>query len=1170
MTNPGKILAVDDTADSLELLTEILATAGYQVRPAISGQLALSAAALDPPDLVLLDIRMPGMDGYEVCRRLRAEPATRDVPVIFVSALSETDDKVRGFALGAVDFVTKPYEAGELLARVRTHLELGRLRNHLQEQVRIHTRQLEQEVAERSRAEQGLRESEARFRAISAAAQDAIIVMDHAGCIAYWNAAAEQIFGHSADEALGKELHPLLAPERFLEQYRAGFARFQASATGPALGKTLELAARRKDGSEFPIELSLSTVQIAGRNHAIGIVRDISGRKRTEAGLQRLNRALRTISRCNEVLVHATDEATLLQDMCRTVVETGQYRVAWVGYAEHDPARSVRPAARFGADQGYLDRATITWADDEHGRGPTGTAIRTNSVQVNQDFATNPRTAPWREAALQCGLAASIALPLASESAAFGALTIYAGEPDAFDAQEVAVLTELASDLAYGIAALRTRAERDRALKDLQLAAKVFEESKEGILITDADCRILAVNGAFTSITGYSADEVRGLNPRVLKSDRHDSSFFANMWAAIGQTGHWMGEIWNRRKDGELFPALQSISAVRDRQGQLTHYLGIFGDISSNKESEARISYLTQHDALTGLANRNMLFDRLEQALIHARRADRLVALVLLDIDGFKLINDGLGHVAGDFVLKEVAARLSGACRPGDTVARLGGDAFVLVLSDLAHENDAASLARNLLAVVAAPMTVDGHEVVVTASLGVALFPRDGELAPALLKNADAAMHRAKELGRNSVQFYAPRMNARMLERLELEAGLRRAIERCEFVLYYQPKVELARGRIIGAEALIRWRHPSMGMVSPGDFIPLAEETGLIIPIGEWVIETACGQLRSWLDAGLDDLVLSVNLSARQFQQDGLGEFVAAALRRHDLRARCLELEVTESAVMQDPEQTTAILSGLKAIGVRISLDDFGTGYSSLNYLKRFPIDTLKIDQSFIHDITSDPDDAAIARSVISLAHSLKHQVVAEGVETEAQLAFLRRHQCDQIQGYHFCRPLPADEFAQLMRSGKSLPAGPVGAEGQRTLLIVDDEENVLASLRRLLRQDGYRILTAGGATEAFRLLALNEVEVIISDQRMTELSGTEFLSRVKELYPDTIRLVLSGYTELESVTSAINRGAIFKFITKPWEDDALREQILEAFMLHESKQARLHAGAHPGPTGPT
>lgn len=891
--------------------------------------------------------------------------------------------------------------------------------------------------------------------------------------------------------------------------------------------------------------------------HFVAVFDVITERKLTEIGLQRSNRALRTISRCNEVLVRAIDAQELLQDMCRTIVEVGQHRFAWVGYAEHDVDKSVRPVARFGVDNGYLDFAAITWADTEHGQSPTGTALRVGVVQVSQDFAGDRRLEPWREEALKRGYAGILALPLTDENGTFGTLTIYSSDSAAFDTEEVGLLMELARDLAYGINALRVRGERDQALKDLQLAAKVFDDSNEGILITDAQKTILAVNRSFSTMTGYARSEVLGGNLDVIKSDHHDAAFFEELWASVDHAGYWVGELWNRRKSGEVFPALQSVGAVRDKQGVLTHYLAILSDVSSRKESEERIRYLTQQDVLTGLPNRKLVTDGLEQAIGFARRAERLVAVMHLDIDRFKVINDSLGRAAGDALLKQIADRLSGHIRHGDTVARLGGDEFMLIMSDVASESDTASMAHKLLNLVATPLSLSGQEVVVTASLGVALFPRDGGLATQLMRNADVAKFRAKELGRNIVQFYAPDMNARMREMFELETGLRRGIERQEFLLYYQPKAELTQGQCVGAEALIRWRHPTMGMVSPADFIPLAEETGLIIPIGKWVIETACKQLKRWQDDGFSDLVLSVNLSARQFQQEGLVELVTRALQDNGLQAQHLELEITESAVMHDAQQAIDILGRLKKVGVRISLDDFGTGYSSLSYLKRFPIDTLKIDQSFVQDVTCDPDDAAITCAVISLAHSLKRKVIAEGVESEAQLAFLRRNRCDQIQGFYFSRPLPVDEFTQLLRDGKTLEIGHLElAEQGRTLLVVDDEENVLGALRRLLRRDGYRILTAGSAADAFELLAVNQVQVIVSDQRMPHMSGTEFLSRVKEMYPDTMRLVLSGYTDLQSITDAINRGAIYKFLTKPWDDDLLREHIREAFKFFELKQS--------------
>jgi EAL domain-containing protein (putative c-di-GMP-specific phosphodiesterase class I)/CheY-like chemotaxis protein len=435
-----------------------------------------------------------------------------------------------------------------------------------------------------------------------------------------------------------------------------------------------------------------------------------------------------------------------------------------------------------------------------------------------------------------------------------------------------------------------------------------------------------------------------------------------------------------------------------------------------------------------------------------------------------------------------------------------------------------------------------------SASLGISLYPRDGDNAESLLQNADAAMYSAKSLGGDSFHFYAPEMNERMLARFALEADLRRALERGELLLHYQPKVNLATGEPTGAEALLRWRHPERGLVPPGDFISLAEETGLIVQIGEWVIEAVCEQMREWLDAGLTVPPVALNLSARQFHQQNLVAVIRQALRLNQIEAKCLELEITESILMENVEKAVTTLQELKSIGLKIALDDFGTGYSSLSYLKRFPIDNLKIDRAFVRDVTTEPDDAAICLAVIGLAHNLKLKVVAEGVETEAQMNYLRTHGCDEIQGFYFSRPLPAADFAQLLTQRKvfALPS-PMASE-RKTLLLVDDETNILSALKRLLRRDGYEILAAGSAKEGFELLATHEVQVILSDQRMPEMNGTEFLARVRELYPDTIRIVLSGYTDLNSITESINRGSIYRFLTKPWDDDMLRQHVREAF----------------------
>jgi diguanylate cyclase (GGDEF)-like protein len=456
--------------------------------------------------------------------------------------------------------------------------------------------------------------------------------------------------------------------------------------------------------------------------------------------------------------------------------------------------------------------------------------------------------------------------------------------------------------------------------------------------------------------------------------------------------------------------------AIRNDKGELLRFDGIAIDISERKTYEARIEYLADHDALTNLPNRNLLGDRITQAMAHVRRNGLLLALLFLDLDRFKDVNDSFGHAFGDALLLEVSGRIKQVVREGDTVARHGGDEFIILLTDIQQPQDVSAVALKIFSAFSTPFLISGHELFVSTSIGATLYPDDGDDLQSLLRNADTAMHRAKEEQGNAFQFYSREMSVRALERSKLESALRRALERKEFELFYQPKVDTGSGRIIGAEALIRWHHPDLGLVSPTRFIPMAEEIGLIIPIGDWVLHTACAQNKAWQDAGLPLISVSVNLSARQFSQEGLVESVAEALQNMGLDAKHLELELTESMVMNSAEQFITKLQELENLGVQLSIDDFGTGYSSLSYLKRFPLHHLKIDQSFVRDIATDADDAAITSSVIALGHSLNLKVIAEGVETEEQVAFLRSHHCDEMQGYYFSKPLPATEFASLLQ----------------------------------------------------------------------------------------------------------------------------------------------------------
>jgi len=560
-------------------------------------------------------------------------------------------------------------------------------------------------------------------------------------------------------------------------------------------------------------------------------------------------------------------------------------------------------------------------------------------------------------------------------------------------------------------------------IAERNLLAGVFESSYSGVLITDAEGRIVEINPAFARITGYSLNEVRGKNPHMLSSGREDLNFYQKMWRDIETNGHWEGEIWNRRKNGEVYPEWLNINPVRNKSGVLTNYVGIFSDISERKEAEAKIHQLAFYDQLTDLPNRRLLMDRLQQALSVSARSGEHGAILFLDLDNFKVLNDTKGHDIGDLLLSEVAKRLNECVRDGDTVARLGGDEFVVVLESLSVKADEAATQAELVAekihkALNLPYQIKAHEHRTSPSIGIVLYRGHQESLDDLLKHADTAMYQAKTAGRNTIRFYDPAMQAALEVRAEMEIELRLALEKQQLRPHYQIQVDSSFRRL-GAEVLLRWEHPERGLILPMQFIPLAEETGLIVQIGLWVLKTSCEQLKAWQkDISTRDLTLAVNVSAKQFRQ---ADFVAQfqrVLLESGAKPSQLKLELTESTVLENVDDTIAKMRELKLLGVSFSMDDFGTGYSSLQYLKRLPLDQIKIDQSFVRDITTDPNDAAIVKAIIAMTEALGLNVIAEGVENEAQREFLNLHGCHTFQGYLFSKPVPLEQFEALLKQG--------------------------------------------------------------------------------------------------------------------------------------------------------
>lgn len=831
------ILVVDDSAENLMVFTELLLPT-YQVLAANSGARALELAVGDPrPDLILLDVMMPEMDGYTVLAHLYENPATRDIPVIFVTAMNTAEDEQQGLDLGAADYITKPLRPPIILARVRTQLELKRARDWLKNQNAF----LEAEVARRV----------AENELILASAGEGIYGTDINGIVNFINPAATSMLGYEKDELLGQDAH-----------------------------------------------------------------------------------------------------------------------------------------------------GTI------HHSRPDGT-------------------------------------------------------PDA--AEDCPLYNALAAGM------------------------------------------------------------------RILNKD---------------------DLIW--RKDGSPLPvAISSMPIHRD--GKLLGAVVTFMDVSERNAYLAQLEQQSNYDVLTGLPNRNLLRDRLTQAIERGKQNNGELAVILLGLDRFKEINDSLGHDIADQALQRLSKRLRETLQELDTLARVAGDEFVILVSG--GELIASMISHAILLNLAKSLSIGDHELFLAASIGIALFPKDGNDGESLLRNAAAAMYKVKAAGGGSFRFYASAMNAKSLERLDMTNDLRRALQRDELVLYYQPQLNLRSGEIIGCEALLRWRHPQCGLVLPGQFIPLAEDTGLIVSIGEWVLRTACLQNKAWQDAGLVAVTMSVNMSAHQFAAQNVVEMVDSILQETGIEPSTLELELTESAAIADAEEFVHTTERLKRLHITLSIDDFGTGYSSLSYLKRFAIDRLKIDISFVRDITRDPNSASIALAIISLAHNLKLSVIAEGVETAAQLNFLRSRGCDEMQGFYFSKPVPAAEFEQLLREQRKLIFPPGTELPTQTILLVDDEANIASSLQRIFRRKGYSVITAQSGMEGLEKLALHNVGVVISDSRMPKMGGAEFLGKVRAMYPATVRIMLSGYTDLTALTDAVNTGELYKFVTKPWNDDELLEIVHEAFSYYDTRR---------------
>ncbi|OIQ82725.1 cyclic di-GMP phosphodiesterase Gmr [mine drainage metagenome] len=748
-----------------------------------------------------------------------------------------------------------------------------------------------------------------------------------------------------------------------------------------------------------------------------GFITDITDRKQSDERIRRLSKLYKALSEINQAIVRMELQEELFPLVCRCAVEFGGMKMAWVGQLDQASGLIV-PAASHGDWLGYLDGVRVSSQGDvPEGRGPAGTALRENRSIIINDYFTDPMTAPWLEQARKYGWNSATGFPIQRGGQPFAVLCVYHGQINAFDSEAIALLEEMSKDISFALDNFDREMQRKLGEESLRLAASVYEASGEGIMITDADNRIVAVNPAFTTITGYLPEEAVGKNPRIFNSGRHDEAFYRAMWNDINASGHWQGEIWDKRKNGEVYPKWLSINTIFSEDGEVLRRIALFTDNTQKREAEQLIWRQANFDFLTGLPNRQMFHDRLDQDIKKAHRAGLPLALLFIDLDRFKEVNDTLGHDVGDAMLKDAAARLSACVRETDTVARLGGDEFIVILGELDDAGVVERVAQDILRSMAEPFRLENEVVYASASIGITLYPEDATACETLLTNADQAMYAAKQQGRNRYHYFTPAMQRAALSRMRLTGELRGALADDQFRLFYQPIVELDTGAIHKAEALIRWQHPQRGRISPADFISIAEDTGLIVDIGEWVFREAARQASIWRATHHPEFQISINKSPVQFRDESAKYLPwPDQLQQLGQSGQSIVVEMTEGMLMDVSEAINNKLLAFRDTGIQVSLDDFGTGYSSLSYLKKFDIDYLKIDQSFTRNLEPGSDDMALCEAIIVMAHKLGMKVIAEGVETEQQRDLLLAAGCDYGQGYLFSRPVPADQFEALLR----------------------------------------------------------------------------------------------------------------------------------------------------------
>ncbi|BCO27523.1 chemotaxis response regulator protein-glutamate methylesterase [Rhodoferax lithotrophicus] len=1160
MLNPKPlILAIDDSPANLLTLGMALEP-DFELQIATSGAMGLTLALEMPPDLILLDIMMPDMDGFETCRQIKAHVLLKDIPVVFVSALTEIESESKGLALGAADFITKPINVEIARQRIHNLLERDALRKDViaqRNQLKSRLDELDQtknellhsqstliqsealkrtilnslvaeivvidrtgvilavnkpwirfanenrlvngalptsidigsnyievcqrvcdlsspdaggarqaltgihdvleghlptfsmeypchsptqqrwfkmrvsplgiearggavishtDISERKEMELRLRESESHLRAIIFNEPECIKIVDAEGLLTQMNPAGlKMIEADDQEQVVGKPVQDLIAPE-----YREAFYKMhQRVLAGESVEMEFEVLGlkggrRWLETHAVPMQTGHQTVQLA-------VTRDVTSRKQTEQAFKQQLQFGQALNLLAQTILENDDDATILQATTRVVGQTLSldrvliYQVSFDKQLVTGLCEWLNPLqTELTSSLGSYPLSFFIGADLALQRSKQ--AIISHFDDVSPHLQADGSAHMLHQ---KLHIKSLLWYPFNFDETGYSLLVLnQVFNLRHWSGQELDFLDALSRQVNMALHKIKLIERQKKADEKIHLAASVFSHAREGIFIAKLDGRIVDVNNAFTRITGYQREEVLGQNPRIWSSGRQGIEFYNNMWQQLSQKGHWYGELWNRRKNGDFFAEMLTISAVRDAHGAPEHYVALFSDITDIKEHQEQLDHIAHFDALTNLPNRVLLADRLHQGMLQEQRRGKKLAVVFLDLDGFKTVNDTHGHEAGDQLLISLASRMKQSLREGDTLARIGGDEFVAVIGELDDAQASVPMLRRLLSAASQPLMVDHKVLQVSASLGVTVYPQDQELdADQLLRQADQAMYQAKVSGKNRYSFFDAAQDNGIRSYHESIERMRQGLDNHEFVLFYQPKVNMRTGAVVGAEALIRWQHPQDGLMVPDLFLPVVENHPLAVELGEWVIHTALHQIESWQAQGLH-LPVSVNVGARQLQQSGFVSRLQDILAEHPgVAPSSLGIEILETSALEDLVRVSQVIEDCRKLGVMFAMDDFGTGYSSLTYLRRLQVHMLKIDQSFVRNMLGDTDDLAILQGIIGLARSFRREAIAEGVETVAHGTLLLQLGCELAQGYGIAKPMPAHEMSNWVKS---------------------------------------------------------------------------------------------------------------------------------------------------------